>query len=201
MTKSRYKIIFLCAAGAITFFLFILMQVLVTREDGTIEDALARAQIDFVRIKRDEDINTKNRKPPRPQQKSNEPPPPVKHNKPPPPPPGSIAKNLPNFGRLSLLNSLAAPLDGEILPLVRVPPQYPARALARGMEGWVLLEFTVSKTGAVLDPKIVQADPPIMFNRAALRAVQRWKYKPQVINGKPADRTGVQTVIVFELEE
>ena len=170
------------------------------RENDGLEDALARAQIDFVRIKRDEDINTKNRKPPRPQQKSNEPPP-VKHNKPPPPPPGSLAKNLPNFGRLSLLNNLAAPLDGEILPLVRVPPQYPARALARGMEGWVLLEFTVSKTGAVLNPSIVQADPPIMFNRAALRAVRRWKYKPQIINGKPADRPGVQTVIVFELEE
>ncbi len=195
------KGIFISLALGITFVLFIVMQILVTGDNASLEEAAANAQIDFVRIKRDEGLNTKDRKPLRPQQKNNEPPPKIKHQKPPLPPPGSLAKALPNAGRLSLMNNLEAPSDGEILPLVRVLPQYPARALNRGIEGWVLLEFTVSKAGIVLAPRVVQADPPTIFNRAALRAVSRWKYKPQIVNGKPADRTGVQTVIVFELEK
>ena len=197
---QQKRIFFSVAALVITCFLFIVMQTLISQQDSSLEDAAAKTKIDFIRLKRDEDTNIKNRKPPRPKQKTNEPPPPVKHYKP-PPPLSSLVKSIPDRARLSLLGNPLLSADGDILPLVRVLPQYPPRALNRGIEGWVLVEFTISKTGRVLNPKIVKADPPQIFNRAALRAVLRWKYKPQIIDGTAQDRSGVQTVITFELEK
>jgi protein TonB len=73
----------------------------------------------------------------------------------------------------------------ELTPLVRVPPDYPVRALMEGVEGYVILRFTVTETGSVEDPEVLRADPPNMFERAARRAVLRWKYQPQIRDGKP----------------
>ena len=58
-------------------------------------------------------------------------------------------------------------------------------ARAKSIEGYVLLRFTVTETGAVADPEVMQAEPPGIFNRAARRAVLRWKYQPQMVDGKP----------------
>ncbi len=187
-------------AGLITLFLFVVMKILITGQDGTLDQIASRTKIEFIRIERDEDINTKNRKPPRPKQKPSAPPPPLTRQKP-PPPPSALDKVMPNFNMAMIDGKLSAPSDAEILPLVRVPPQYPTRALNRGIEGWVLLEFTVSKAGTVLSPRVVRSSPPVVFDRAAVRAVTRWKYRPQIINGQPTDRKGVQTVIAFELEK
>ncbi len=91
------------------------------------------------------------------------------------------------------------PSDGEEVPLVRIEPRYPPRALSRGIEGWVQLEFTVSETGAVIDPQVIDSEPSSIFNRAAIRAVERWKYKPKVVDGVPVARTGVQVVLTFKI--
>lgn len=87
----------------------------------------------------------------------------------------------------------------EINPLVRVPPDYPQRALAKKVEGWVLLRFTVTETGNVEDPEVLRAEPAGLFDRAAMRAVMRWKYQPQLRDGKP---TRVMTLnrIVFKID-
>ena len=91
--------------------------------------------------------------------------------------------------------------DGEYLPIVRVSPIYPRRALTRGIEGYVLVEFTVSETGAVRDPVVLFADPPGFFERAAVTAVLKFKYKPKVAGGQPVAVPGVRSRIVFEMEE
>lgn len=93
------------------------------------------------------------------------------------------------------------PSDADVSPLLRVPPQYPPRAAQRGIEGWVLVEFTVAETGAVRDVVVVDADPPHIFDHAALRAVRKWKYQPKRLNGRPVERTGVQAVLRFVQEE
>jgi len=77
-------------------------------------------------------------------------------------------------------------LARELTPLVRFPPQYPQAALLRKTEGSVLVRFTVTETGGVSDPEILRSDPPGVFDRAAIRAILRWKYQPQLVNGKPA---------------
>jgi len=52
----------------------------------------------------------------------------------------------------------------------------------------------------VLNPEVVDAEPRRFFDRAALRAVSRWKYRPEILEGKPVSRSGVRTVIRFELD-
>ncbi len=73
----------------------------------------------------------------------------------------------------------------ELTPLVRIPPEYPMAARAKEVEGYVIVRFTVTETGAVADPEILRSDPPGVFDRAARRAVLRWKYQPQLQDGKP----------------
>ena len=92
--------------------------------------------------------------------------------------------------------------DGDYLPLVRVPPQYPNRALSRGIEGWSLLEFTVSAIGNVVEESIVVIDgePPNIFDRSSIRAVARFKYQPRVIEGKGVAVPNVQTIIRYNID-
>jgi protein TonB len=91
--------------------------------------------------------------------------------------------------------------DGDYLPIVKVAPVYPRRAQTRGIEGYVLLEFVVTRTGAVRDPVIIESKPPGIFDRAALQAALKFKYKPKVVNGEPIDVAGVQNRITFELQD
>ena len=89
--------------------------------------------------------------------------------------------------------------DQSEIPIVRVPPVYPQRALDRGVEGWVEVEFTVTEIGGVSDPKVLSAHPSSIFNRAALRAIERWKYEPKVVDGQPVSRPGMRKRLRFEL--
>lgn len=88
----------------------------------------------------------------------------------------------------------------EAVPLVRVSPLYPPRAQARGVEGWVLLEFTITPEGTTKDIEVVDADPDGYFERAAKDAVKRYKYKPRIVDGVAVDWPGVRLMISFELE-
>ena len=91
--------------------------------------------------------------------------------------------------------------DGEYLPVVKVHAEYPARAIERGIEGSVTVEFTVTEKGIVEDPVVVESDPPGIFDRAALNAALKFKYKPKVVDGQPIRVDGVKHKIVFELED
>ena len=99
---------------------------------------------------------------------------------------------------LSLGTGLSAS-DGEFLPIVKVAPQYPSRASSRGIEGYVLLEYTVTKQGTVLNPIVIEAEPSTIFNKAAIQSALRYKYKPRVVDGVPQDVPGVRTKISFQL--
>ena len=91
--------------------------------------------------------------------------------------------------------------DSEMLPIVTVPPQYPNRALSRGIEGWCLVMFTVSETGTVINPVVVDADPPEVFNNSSVRAVSRFKYNPRVVNGISVQVPGVQYLFRYNVDE
>lgn len=88
--------------------------------------------------------------------------------------------------------------DGEFLPLVRVPPRYPPRAAERCIGGWVLVEFSVGPEGTILDAFKVDSDPERVFDRAAINAVKKYKYKPRVVDGEPVTVDGVQLIIRFQ---
>ena len=92
--------------------------------------------------------------------------------------------------------------DGEYLPLVAIAPQYPTRAAQQGIEGWVLVSFTVDGVGDVIEDSIsvVDADPPDVFNRSATRATEGFKFKPRMINGEGVNVPGVQYLFRWALE-
>lgn len=88
----------------------------------------------------------------------------------------------------------------ELTPLVRVPADYPLSALTRRIEGYVIVRFTVTESGSVIDPEILRSEPPEVFDRAALRAVVRFKYQPQFADGKPV-QVKTYTKLTFVIED
>ena len=76
---------------------------------------------------------------------------------------------------------------------------YPHDAKTQGIEGYVVLEFVVTRTGSTADAVVVESSPPDVFDNAALNAVQRFKYKPRVVDGKPVEVAGVRNRVSFEL--
>ncbi len=98
------------------------------------------------------------------------------------------------------MNLAAGGSDRGVAPLVRVNPEYPHRALERGIEGWVHVRFTITAAGTVKDLVVVDAEPKGVFDEAASKAVLRWRYNPRVENGVAVERVGEQTLIRFKLE-
>ncbi|WP_297901651.1 energy transducer TonB [Metallibacterium sp.] len=66
-----------------------------------------------------------------------------------------------------------------------VPAKYPLRAARRGEQGWVDVEFTVNPDGSVSNVHVTDSKPRYVFDRAAIDAVSRWRFKPALINGQP----------------
>lgn len=97
------------------------------------------------------------------------------------------------------ISALAA--DGDAIELVRVEPQYPLRALQQRREGRVLVEFTIGPTGAVLDPRVIRAEPAGVFDEAALEAVSRWRYSPRIVDGRAVSQPGIRRTIRFRLDQ
>jgi protein TonB len=90
--------------------------------------------------------------------------------------------------------------DRDVIPLVRIEPDYPNRAANRGIEGWVLVQFTITPVGTVKDATVVEAAPKGYFEDAALKAIARWRYNPKVEGGVAVERRGIQMVLRFQLE-
>jgi protein TonB len=90
--------------------------------------------------------------------------------------------------------------DGEYLPIVKVAPTYPRGALSRGLEGDVVLEYTVTKQGSVRDPVVIESSSAI-FDKAAIDSALRYKYKPRVVDGEAIEVPGVRTRVKFRLNK
>jgi protein TonB len=112
----------------------------------------------------------------------------------------SLAPSIDTAGAMTGLN-MTAGADRDVVPLVRINPDYPQRALSRGLEGWVQVQFTISETGAVIDPVVVDSSPKGIFDDAAIKAISRWRYNPKIEGAVAVQRVGVQTIIRFNLED
>jgi protein TonB len=110
------------------------------------------------------------------------------------PPKGGPGRSGDDIG-LSLYN------EGDMVPIVRVEPQFPKRAAEREIQGWVVVEFTVTADGNVEDAFIVDAEPVGYFERASLKAVNKFRYKPRVVDGVARDVPNVRTRFSFSLED
>lgn len=198
-------VIFVPLAAVVTFGLLYLMQHLITMSEGALEEVEYTKLIEFVRLKRDTQTQEKERTLPEPQRPEEAPPPPdidLAQND---APTQEVTNVMPIADTGLALEGIGgnvgtAAADSDIVPLVRVEPQYPPRAMERGIEGWVVVEFTISAAGTVKDPQVVDAYPSSVFNRSVLRAVRKWKYNPKIEDGVPVDRPGVKVRLDFDLK-
>lgn len=184
-----------------------LMQLLVTSPAKKLPTAESSRLIEFVRLKREETIQLKQRQPPPPPEKSTPPPRPrinLQTQTQPVSPQLNMAMNLNvplNFGDGPWLGPLAtSQIDSGFVPLTRQPPQYPYKAARRGIEGWVRVEFDITEAGSVDNVTVIESDPPGTFDQAAIRAVYRWKFKPRIIDGKAVAGKATQ-VVEFKLNK
>ncbi len=194
-------IVSLLLAVLVTVGLFMLMKALIQPERDLIPEVEEVEAIEITRAIRDEQPATRDRDLQRPTRQDDPPPPP------PPTPRQTTRPNLDGAGMglpradIDLGNlSGAVVLDRDPQPIVRIPPQYPRRAAQRGQEGYVIVEFTIAVDGSVKDPRVVESSSSV-FDREAVRAVSRWKYRPQIANGEPIERPGLRVTIDFQLDE
>jgi len=195
---ARY-VISVSVGSAVTFGLLFVMQLLIATGRNALTDSENFRLGDFVRVERNEVIETKKDKP----------------EKPPEPevPPELPSPDMANDFDNSMAVSVSAPSmdasmsvggvgfgvsDGEYLPIVKVAPVYPSRALSRGLEGYVIVEFTVTRTGTVANVTVVESTSTL-FERAATEAALKFKYKPRVIDGEAVEVPGVRNKITFEI--
>ena len=114
----------------------------------------------------------------------------------------NVANMAPTTGiNLKLSSSGMSSGDGEYLPIVKVAPIYPRRAQTRGISGYCIVEYTVTKTGSIRDPQPVDCQPSGIFERASVKAADKFKYKPRVVDGEPIEVAGVQNKFTYELEQ
>jgi periplasmic protein TonB len=156
--------------------------------------------VDFVRLKHDVEPPTVERHKPTP------PPPPQQ-----PPPPSKIqidvsasatgpAISMPT--NLGLNAGTGGPasgpgigqMDSDLIPLQRIPPAFPVEARRAGVSGWVDIDVTIAADGSVHGARVVGAKPKGVFEAAAVTAIQKWRFKPKVVDGKAVEFHAVQKI-------
>ena len=212
MNQTRWRAAGSIAGGVfVALVLFLFMNTLISGGRGQQGAASAGQIVDLIRVQEDEVVQTKRRVRPK------KPPPP----KDPPPPPklrvSSEAKPKQNPMRLDLpkidVSGAAGggpfigtwepgdpAAEGDVIPIVRIDPQWPREALLDGTEGYVRFRVLIGTDGSVVDTEVIEAEPGRLFVRNATRAVRRWKFKPRVVDGEPVERWAT-TSIVFTLND
>lgn len=193
------------SALAITFLLYFGMNMLILTTGKEQDDQQSFKIIDTRIPPKQSELDIKDRKPPKPKEPEKPPEPPKFDQMASAKPSASATDMNFEFEGASLDGGISfeAASDRDVLPIVRVEPIYPSRAMSRGIEGYVILEFTVLASGAVDEESIIvlEGDPEGMFDSAAMRAVRKWKYRPKVVAGKPVPQYGIRTKLTFQLED
>lgn len=208
MSLPRYLLVAFIAAF-ITVVLYLLMHFLISQSTDAREDS-DKITIDFTKVKVPDEVQQRKRVVPK------KPPPP----KEPPPPPKmnvqqqqQVVNNMPTLDVpnldlgvggdgpfLGAVGQVNMSEEGGVIPIVRIAPQYPRKALMAKIEGWVKVKFTITPTGTVSNPEVVDAKPRRIFDREAIRAILKFKFKPKIVNGQGVEQVATQT-IEFELPD
>jgi protein TonB len=197
----RYALSGLLGVIVTTAVLF-LMQTLIATAKRTLDESGTRHFVDFVRAEREETVERKERKPEKPQQAEAPPDAPKPSSDLIEPTdmtvniaPVAVTAQV-EIGGLGLEAS-----DGDYLPIVKIAPVYPWRAQSGGIEGYCIVEYTVTTVGTVKDPVVIEAEPRGIFDKASIEAALKFKYKPRVVNGEPIEVRGVRNLFRYSLEE
>ena len=188
-------------AFMVTAALFIIMPYLIEMADKTLDEKprtkLADIQMPDTKIE-----TMKDSKPDKPKQ-PDEPPPDMEQPEMEDINPNLDAVNMSPTQSVDLTNTAGglSASDGEYLPIVKVAPIYPRRAQSRGVTGYCTVEYTVTKAGTTRDIVAVDCEPSGYFERASVKAAEKFKYKPRVSDGEPIEVPGIQNRFTYELEK
>jgi len=201
--RNLYSVL---AACGVSFLLFSLMQFLVSGGGIALLKVPSGSTMQFIRLQNQSATQLKQRqlpKKPEPPKKTPAKPVSVQKNigkqpvaKPQLSMPGVPIVAFNNRPFLGGFDSMS--MDNDLLPLVRVEPNYPRKAARSGTEGWVEVEFIVLEDGSVSAAKVIKAEPRRVFYRDALRAIAKWRFNPKIVDGKPVRQAATQ-VIQFKL--
>ena len=206
----------LILGGAMTTGLFYLMQSLIHSDNASLTKTKTIQLVDFVRVRQLSEVQTRDlhpKKPPPPQQ--------MPHVKEPMNFNVKVAQQSYSMqpmqvsAKADLTGTWTFSSDGNYLPIVKVAPIYPTTAEMAGLEGWVVLQFTVNSEGRVVNPIVVDDcahvtapgttrqdcddQPNKIFDQAALNAALKFKYKPKVEDGVAVATPHVRHKFVFVL--
>jgi protein TonB len=206
----RY-VISVFAGLMVALLLFLLMHSLIAGGEGFEKAADTGKIVNFIRIREDELTQTKERRKPPPPEKPEEPPPPPKLvvQNPEKVPQTQLDIETPDISvpigggsgpYIGAWSPGQAAAEGDVVPIVKIDPQWPREALLNGIEGFVEVEFTITPDGSVADVEVLNAEPRRLFVRDAIRAVLKWKFKPRIIDGQAVARRATQR-IEFKLED
>ncbi|WP_247684928.1 energy transducer TonB [Pseudoalteromonas luteoviolacea] len=197
--KLNKLVLSFIGAIIVTFGLFAFMQQLISQERQLLAQPKPDIDVFISQDIQETPVEVRKSLPPKPKPLPKAPPKPV--TQPASTPGVSVDIGLDhqfNSAPITMSNTLQVS-DAQATPLVRVDPSYPVHAARDGVEGWVQLTFSISPTGQVIDAQVVNAEPKRIFNRAALKALKRWKYRPQMVDGKATVQTGQSVMLEFKL--
>jgi periplasmic protein TonB len=185
-----------------TIGLFTLLNVMISADFGDIDKNKPLQAVDFIRLKKDSDLETRERRKPPPPQKPKEPPPPkmkveTKAE------PQRTTPDIPFKMNLSMTGMSGGPFignfsageisgDSDLIPLVAIQPQYPRNAARDGIEGWVDVEITIGPDGSVKSARAVGAKPRGVFESAAVQAAYKSRFRPKIVDGKGVEARGIR---------
>ena len=179
---------------SIAFIIFLTIYVIILPSDKNFDTAKDSSLVDFVRLRKNDFLNERERalpeKPPPPKLETPEVVQPVQN----------LNIKFPTLNTpvdlkgafLRGANSLAS--NSGLIPLVKIQPKYPREALKGGKTGFVTVRLTVDEKGRVISAIIEESRPPRIFDAAAIQAVLKWKFKPRVIDGVPVKQVGLTTI-------
>jgi periplasmic protein TonB len=199
---SRLSIaLVLAVVGTSLVFWFLWLLIHASIEVG---EAKTATRIEFTRLRRDTEAQTKRESKARPERPTQAPTAPEIARVNVGPSTEAVQMLAPSVdvrGALQRISVNVGGSDRDVIPLVRIEPDYPSRAMNRGVEGWVLVQFTITPAGTVKDAKVVDAQPKGYFEEAALKAIARWRYNPKIEGGVAVERRGIQMVLRWGLED
>lgn len=197
-------------AFVIGLVLFLIMQLMIRPDMKLLEGDGSKTYLNFVRVKvNDQAAKLKDRQiPDEPQ--------------PPEPPPTSpeltvsqdnvtsraqpMAMNLPSLnmpisggngpfiGSAGSMTGGMAAFDSDVIPVVQIPPNYPRQAKQARIEGYVKMSVTIRPDGTVSNVKVIESKPKRLFDKSAMTAMLRWKFRPKIVDGQPQAQKAEQTI-------
>ena len=186
----------------ITFLLFFLMQDLIRNTTNILPDDNGPGYVlNFVRVKPVEQVKHIDHVPPPPEVDRQPEIPPIDSFE--NPTVGQIPITMAHIGKDigSGPGTGGAPAgEGDYLPIFKVIPVYPISASTRGIEGYTIVEYTVTTKGTTRDIRVIESDQGTIFNKVSIDAAAKFRYKPRVIDGTAVEVNGVKNKFTFQLE-